>query len=57
MWAASCWAAPVRVAWAAESDWAGPASRVRVSNSFLFYSFHIIVYRFKNMYLLVGSFK
>ena len=34
-----------------------PRSRVRVSNSFLFYSFHILVYRFKNMYLLVGRFK
>ena len=37
------------------SGW--PSSRVRVSNSFLFYSFHRLVYRFKNMYLLVGSFK
>ena len=45
------------VLWAIGSVRAGPASRVRVSNSFLFYSFHRIVYRFKNMYLLVGSFK
>ena len=34
-----------------------PSSRDRVSNSFLFYCFYRIVYIFKNMYLLVGSFK
>ena len=59
-WAAPCLGrAGVACAclWAIRSVRAGPASRVGFKFIFGFYSFHIFVYRFKNMYLLDGRSK
>ena len=51
------WAALVHASRAAESVRAGPAVELGFQNCFVYSFFHRFVCMFKNVYLLVGSFK